>query len=302
MGLFLGRREASPLLDISQISEQLSKLTYIKKDKKVFFENQACRLKNCDQTKDLFLGEDGFIEIGKKCNYRICPDCSKTMAWRSYNQFIEFLKTRKIARSIFSSGLRHLILTIKNEKDIAVGINKLYAYFKKFRRSKYANEKINDEIRLKGGLGVIQVTKGEDGLFHVHFHFIIDSSYLDMKSHKKKGGDSRLVQEWKKCTGGDGILQVKRVRGYEGALNYVLRYVVGEFEEMSSRDVALFFQATFKRRLLFTFGSFYKIKRPKKIKKFQYVLPNSEEYEKFYASVKTKVDPQRVMGFSDDMS
>jgi hypothetical protein len=115
-----------------------------------------------------------------------------------------------------------------------------------------------------------------------------------MKSHKRKGGDSRLVQEWKKCTDGDGILQVKRVRGYEGALNYVLRYILGDLGDMSPKEVALFFQGTFKRRLLFTFGSFYKIKRPKKIKKFQYILPNSEDYEMYHSSKTLKQDEKTL--------
>jgi plasmid rolling circle replication initiator protein Rep len=294
MGFHRRRREASPLLDISQISEQLSKLEYVKKERTYSFKKQAERLKSCNKTKDLFLGEEGFVEIGKKCNYRICPYCSKNRAWRAYTQFIDFLKTKRIARSIYDNGLRHLILTIKNQKDMAEGIDKLYNYFRKFRRSKYANEKIKGEKRLRGGLGIIQITRGKDGLYHVHLHFIIDSAFLDMKSHKKKGGDPKLVREWKRCTGGDGILQVKRVRGYEGALNYVLRYIAGEFEGLSSEDVALFYKATFGRRLLFTFGSFYKIKRPKKTKKFQYILPYSEEYAAYYNS-KTRKHSKNIL-------
>ena len=66
------------------------------------------------------------------------------------------------------------------------------------------------------------IKKGKDGLWNMHFHFIIESSYLDMKSHKKTGEDSRFVKEWKQCTNGSGVLQIKRVRNYEGALDYIL--------------------------------------------------------------------------------
>jgi hypothetical protein len=279
---FSRRREASPLLDISQISEHLSKLTYIKKGKTYSFEKQAERLKNCNKIPNLFLGENGFVEINKKCNYRICPESSKIIAWKSYSKFIDFLRTKKIARSIFSSGLRHLILTIKNQENIEEGIDKLYLYFRRFRRSKYANEKIKDQKRLMGGLGVMHIKKGKDGLYNIHFHFIIESAFLDMKSHKKKGKDSKLVQEWKKCTGGDGILQVKRVRDYGKSLNYVLKYITREFEELNSEEIALFFKATFGRRLLFTFGNFYGIKIPKEKSKFKYIMPNTEEYNLYY--------------------
>jgi hypothetical protein len=64
----------------------------------------------------------------------------------------------------------------------------------------------------------------------------------------------------------------------------VLTYITKELDDLSPKDMALFFRATFGRRLLFTFGEFYGIKKPKLPKKYQYVKPGSEEHNQFYSS------------------
>ena len=54
-----------------------------------YFVKQAEKLANCCKYKNLFLGEEGFIEIGKGCGYRICNYCSKIRANFYYKQFID---------------------------------------------------------------------------------------------------------------------------------------------------------------------------------------------------------------------
>jgi len=263
------RREASLLLDSIRISKQLEK------DKE--FVKQAEKLANCCKYKNLFLGEEGFIEIGKGCGYRICNYCSKIRANFYYKQFIDYLKTKNIPRFFNGKGLRFMTLTIKNEKDMIYGINKFYDSLTKLKRRSYFKEKVN------GGIGTLEIKKGNDNLWNIHGHFIIDSLYLDMKSHlKKKGSDSKLVQEWKHCTEDSGILDVRKIRGHEGALGYVLKYLTKGIYDLSVEEKVEFFKLTYKRRLIFTFGDFYKIKRPKKKSKLQYIFPWSEEYEAYY--------------------
>lgn len=292
--------EADLLLDVSQISEHLEKLTYLRKGKKLSFKKQAERLKNCRKKKNLFLCEDGFKEIGQGCNYRICLYCGKVRSWRYISQYYDLIKPKRIARSIYDNGLRHVILTLKNQKDIEKGVTKLYESFRKLRRRKYCNEKIKGKKRLRGGLGVIHIKIGKDGLWNIHFHFLIDSSYLDMKSHKKKGGHSKFVTEWKECTGGSGVLQIKRVRSQKAALEYVLIYITRELDNLGPKDMALFFKATFGRRLLFTFGDFYGIKKPKKKSKFQYISPHSPEGELYYDSMKKKT-PKNILDYEKEV-
>jgi len=118
---------------------------------------------------------------------------------------------------------------------------------------------------------------------------IVDSSFLDMKSHKKTKKNSQFVQEWEHCTGGDGIVDIRRVKSHEGALKYILNYVAGCAFELSDEDKAIFFKATFNRRLFFSFGKkeegiygikFFKERRmcPDCNCYYQYVFPLSEEY------------------------
>jgi hypothetical protein len=267
------KSEGLPLLDNIQISLQLEK------DK--LFEKQAHRLRTCGEFYNIFMCNCGFIKIPKKCNYRICPVCGKIRSINFYKKFINITRKKRIARSIFDKGLRFLTLTIKNQNNLEEGITKLYSSFTKLKRRDYCKTK------LMGGLGVIEIKRGEDGLWNHHIHFIINSSFLDMKSHKRKGGDSKLVQEWKKCTGDSGVLDIRRITSHEGALNYVLKYLTKGIQDLTNEEKASFFKLTFKRRLLFTFGKgeFYGIKFFKEKHAcpdcggfYKYVLPNSEEY------------------------
>jgi len=274
MSPFPQKSEGLLLLDIIQISQQLEK------DEK--FVRQAIRLQKCGTEFNTFMCGCNFIKISKKCNYRICPVCGKIRSIKFYKKFIGVIKKKRIARSIFDRGLRLLTLTIKNQEDLEGGINKLYESFNKLKRREYCKHK------LVGGLGVIEIKRGEDGLWNHHIHFIIDSSYLDMKSQKKTGKDSKLVQEWKKCTGDSGILDIKRITSHAGALNYVLKYLTKGIIDLTNEEKALFFKLTFQRRLLFTFGKgeFYNIKQDKERRvcpncgcPYQYVVPHSEEDE-----------------------
>ncbi len=267
------RAEGSPLLDNIQTSMHLEKDTK--------FEKQAYRLKRCGTDFNVFMCNCGFKKVRKRCNYRICHYCGKIRSFKAFEQFIGPLKKRKIARSIYDSGLRFVTFTIKNQEELVGAMDKLYESLKKFRRRKYFK-------KLSAGLGSIDVTRDENGLWHVHTHMIIDSSFLDMKSHKKTGQDSELVREWKECTGGDGIVYVERVRTHESALGYTLKYLTKGLTNLTSEERAIFFKKTLGRRFIFTFKEFYGIKVIKK--KYlcpecgssrQYIFPNSEEYNLF---------------------
>ena len=265
------------LLDSLYLSEQLGK------DEK--FEVQAYKLKSCGQFSTILMCGCGFIKVPKRCNYIICSRCGKIRSDKFYKRFIRLVKTKRIARSIYDVGLRFLTLTIRNVRDVIEGVDKLYTSFKKLRRRDYWKN------RVLGGIGSIDMKKAEDGLWNIHIHALIFSRYLDMKSHKKKGGDSKLVQEWRKSTGGDSILDIKRVRSHEGALYYILKYLAKGISDLSYEEKAEFFKLTFRRRLLFAFGRkkdkiFYGIKiikTPALCKNchdpFEYIRLHSEEYE-----------------------
>ena len=268
--------EADLLLVNSRISEQLEK------DEE--YTTQANKLRNCSQFWNTFMCDCGFHRFAKRCYYKICPKCGKIRAMDLFNKYIGVLKTKRIARSIYDKGLRFLTLTIKNQKSQSEAREKLYSAFKKLRNREYWGE------RVKGGVAGFHVKRGKDGLWNAHLHIILDSSYLDMKSTKRTKKDSLLVQEWKHCTGGDGIIDIIRVRTHEGALNYILNYVSSCAFELSDEDKILFFKETFKKRLFFSFGKksegIYGLKFLKKRRAcpdcgclYQYIIPLTEEWE-----------------------
>lgn len=271
--------EQSPkdsLLVNLQISKQLMK------DSR--FISQAFRLANCGQSYNAFFCGCKVIKIIKRCNYRICPICGKIRANKFFHQFIRFLKGKRIARSIYDNGLRFVTFTKKNLDSLEEAIDEIFSSLTNLRRRMYWKD------RVKGALGILEIKKGQDGKWNVHAHFILDSSYLDMKSHKKTGEDSKLVQEWKIATGGSGVLDVRRVRDHGGALGYILKYLTKGISDLSSEEIAIFFGIVRGRRLLFTLGNFYKIPKIKKEKfrcpdcgcVYQYLSLNSAEYNLLY--------------------
>ena len=290
--------KADPLLDSLLLSEQLGK------DEK--FTKQAQKIKSCGKGYSTFMCGCKFIRIPKRCNYIICSECGKIRSERFYKKFIKLVKTKRIARSIYDIGLRFLTLTISNIKNVIEGVDKLYYAFKKLRRRDYW------KARVLGGIGAIDMKKDGKGLWNIHIHALIFSRYLDMKSHKKKGGNSKLVQEWKQCTGGDAILDIKRVNSHEGSLYYILKYLAKGITDLSYEQKAQFFKLTFRRRLLFTFGKkkdkiFYGVKIIKEKTlcencncPYQYVSPFSKEYDLAEAYFKKdKPPPQNLVEWFD---
>ncbi len=288
--------EGDLLLVNSRISEQLSK------DEK--YIKQASKLKNCSQNWNTFLCGCSFKRFKKRCYYKVCAKCGKIRVMDLFNKFIGVLKSKRIARSIYDRGLRFITLTIKNQKSLREAKKKIYRDYKRLRNRVYWKEKV------KGGVAGFHAKRGKDGLWNAHFHLIVDSGYLDMKSHKKTKEDSKLVQEWKHCTGGDGILDIRRVRSHEGALKYILNYVAGCAFELSDEDKAEFFKTTFHERLFFAFGKkeegIYGIKSAKKRRvcpdcgcAYQYVFPLSEEYDFAQAYFNSKPPPKDINYWAD---
>ena len=214
------------------------------------FEYQANNIETCGTVEIYYRCGCGIIEIFRTCKYRICPHCSPRRSNTIHRTYFNPLKKHKIARSVFDSGLRLVTLTQRSKDSLLDGIISLHKYLKKLKERKYFKNFIF------GGIGVIEVTKSNNK-WHVHMHLIVDSRYLDMKH--KPGEDSKFVKEWKKVTGGDCIVYVNRVYSHKGALNYVLKYITKTNSNLTLEDTSIYFKETFRKRLVFTFGSLYNI-------------------------------------------
>ena len=234
-------------LDIKQISCEIEKFGYKK---------QAERLENCCKNKVYFKCNCRIYVLPARCMNKVCPKCSKIRSYKIFKEYFEVLKEYKIGHSIYDNNcLRFLTLTIKNRKSLEEAINFLYKSFRKFKQRVYFKNHIF------GGIGVMDYTKDENGLWHVHLHLIINSNYL---AREYKGHDPKLVQEWKTCTNETGILYINLVKNHKGGLNYVLKYISKVAKNISSKDLAVFYKSTKNRRFLFTFGTMYKVTKKTK--------------------------------------
>jgi hypothetical protein len=296
-----------------KIAEELRNLDYkSEKEKKRWFR-KADVLERCGKGKNLFIDNSNgcFVEFHKRCKSRVCLICMLIRSLQCFDQFFPILLQKKIPRKYNHRGLRFLTLTLENQKDLTEGINQIYSAFTKFKRRKYFKEmKDKKSKRISGGVGVFHIKKGKENkeLYNLHIHLIIDSGFLDMKSHKKTGGDSELVKEWKACTGGSGVLDIRMIGNkssfclteQEGALRYLLGYMGLGLKELTPKEKAIVLKETSGRRLLFTFGEFYnlhsEIKKPKN-NRFQYVPPHSMEYELYLDSKYPKKRPVSLEDF-----
>ncbi|MEK6910529.1 MAG: protein rep [Nanoarchaeota archaeon] len=275
--------EERPLLDNIQISMHLS-------DE---LKTQSIRLRNCGKGFHIFICNCNILKVKKRCNYRVCEFCGKIRSYKFYDKYIEIIKVKPIPHYFNGRGLKFLTLTIVNQSDMIKAIDELFESITRFKRDKYVKEHIY------GGLGCIEVKVGNDGLWNVHAHFIIDSRYLDMRSHNKTGQDTKLVEVWKRCSKGSYIVDIRPVKGREGALRYVLKYLTKGIIDLTDKQKAEFFEKTFGRRLLFTFGDFYdipKITKEKRVCKdcggrYMYIYEGSEEYDMIFGVGRYKREP-----------
>jgi len=228
-----------PLLDNKEISLQFEAQEMY---------TQAQNLMMCRQKTFIIGCGCGFWTVSYTCKIRICPSCSKSRANKYYNTYYPYIGSLKCARSIYDKGLRLLTLTIKNQKDLVKSINDIYESFIRLRRRSYFKN------RVKGGLGAIEITKDKQNMYHTHVHLIVDSSYLAMKH--QIGKDSKLVKEWKIASKGSSIVDIRKISYAAGGLKYVLKYI-SKGSNIPIKEYPIFYKLTKKRRLLFTFGTFY---------------------------------------------
>src|SRR3989344_7736643 len=85
-------------------------------------DKQANRLENCGVNFLYFMCGCGFIRTKSNCYYRVCEKCAKTRSNKFFTKFFNYIKSKRIARSIYDNGLRFLTLTIKNKANLEEAI------------------------------------------------------------------------------------------------------------------------------------------------------------------------------------
>jgi len=181
-----------------------------------------------------------------QCNYaHLCKRCAKRKARKiskSIKVNIRYLPTQ--IKGWRQKRLRFLTLTIVSTSDPLEARSFLVGALNRFLNRKLQKEKID------GCISSIHTEKSKvhEGLYHVHYHLMVYSSWLDVRDHT-------LSNEWKAATKGAGsIVHIEVLRNQNQAIdflsNYLLKHNPGSFMER----LKLFY----RKRYFFRHGCFNK--------------------------------------------
>lgn len=271
------------LFSSSAITSHLRELGYPESSLSSMFKcgQHSCQIvKTCDCGVSL-------IDCKHSCNLRTCSNCSLKRKRRIRKQYLPFLQDFHPNKTDF-----YYFLTIspKNYDSFDEGLEHISKSFSKFVRLKYVKD------RVKAGLYVIE-TKNTGKGWHVHLHAIVYGRWLDNRLRGKclecnqnlikkdpltmkfycanskcnsqsvvVKDDSKVVSLFKKSSGRDCNIHIQRQSSVAHSLNYMLKYISSskeDFTDVKSYSQYLFY--SYKRRLISSFGLFYKHKPSKKL-------------------------------------
>lgn len=181
--------------------------------------------------------ETGMVRLCfDSCKLRWCPLCSSArirwLTWKSS----DWLATRD--RPKFATfTLRH------SDADLAWQIHSLYRFFLRLRR-------LPDFKRhVRGGIWFFQIKKSDnDGLWHNHFHCVIDATYFPQ---------DELSKMWEKVTHGSRIVDIRIIREPGKTANEVARYAAcpADLSKNDLDDNVTLYYALHGKRICGTWGT-----------------------------------------------
>jgi hypothetical protein len=234
------------------ISAKLAEITAkIAPSEKV--EKHILNFKNCGKKEFMLMCE--LCGTTKKCRNRCslkwCPRCTSAVA----NQRRELML--KLTAGCFR--VLHVVLTQRNfYTNLAEEISKARGRIAKLYRRKVFG-------KVRGGCIAIEITNEKKG-WHLHFHMLLDASWVDAKE---------LSKVWGKLVGQDyAIVKVLDVTE-KSYVQEVCKYVVSaqELAKWTPEKILTFIEALASRQMFSTFGSF------RGMKKFAKLMLESEKLE-----------------------
>jgi frataxin-like iron-binding protein CyaY len=186
-------------------------------------------------------------------------------------------------------SLYFLTISPKNYLNLEEGLEEIRKNLNKWLRHNYIKE------RIKGGFFVIEAKEKEDETWNIHLHMVVYGRRLDNRirgrclkcnqnllfynketkqyycSNKNCNStevivkeNSKLNQLWIKSTGNEAHFHITSLKSASSTLNYMLKYISTNKEDFQSvKGEARYIMAIKGKRLVSSFGSFYKIKLPK---------------------------------------
>ena len=233
----------------------------------------------------------GFKFSEFRCGYvHLCPTCAKIKSRklaRSLRENVQFLNQQ--INGFRQKKLRFLTLTIKTSEDPEKQRKLLIKYLNRFLKRKYAKDRID------GCVASIHIEKSKNivGEYHVHFHTILYSKWLDVRNHT-------VSTEWSKATYENGkYVYIEQIKGLNEAVNYISQYLTKSSSFSFDDKIKLFFN----KRFFFTYGIFNKgnpkycmVLLEKKLclacgENLQFIGSHTEEYAILKRAYETKPPP-----------
>ncbi len=170
-----------------------------------------------------------------RCDLLVCPTCQPRLAAERYESIQWW--TEQVPQP------KHIVLTMRNADQITFRwIRWAKSALARLRRSKLARN-------WRGGLWTLEVTNEGRG-WHLHFHLLVDVSWVD---------PGELARKWGQLIGQDyAIVKVKDARPAQyrrDAAKYVCKGT--ELASWSGPDIVSFLNALHGNRTFGVFGSLY---------------------------------------------
>lgn len=212
----------------------------------ILTERQWSRLErlDCCRTAGYFMveTETGQVRVGSRsCHVRFCPLCGKSRENVIRRKCREWLKNCKEPKFL-TFTLKH------NDDNLFEQIQRLYDCFKRVRRHKLLKKAI------RGGVWFFQIKlSANDGLWHPHIHFIVDSAFIPQRE---------LSESWQQVTTDSYVVDIRQVKNISQVADYVARYATCpcKLEGLTLLQKKELFYSLEARRLNGTVGSAFKQK------------------------------------------
>lgn len=174
------------------------------------------------------------------CHDRFCDACQKGRAWKIREALKGWMPGRFTRFLTFT--LKHSTTPLKDQLD------RLQRSFSELRR------RVAWKQHVTGGACFFEVKVGNDRLWHVHLHCLVEGSWWDQRE---------ICSEWHKVTGDSFIVDIQAKGNDESKIRYCTKYVTKPGSDDVYADpvrLAEFVVAMKGKRLCATFGSWRSLK------------------------------------------
>ncbi len=180
------------------------------------------------------------------CKDRFCPKCAKYLSRRAKKAIKAIVKEQGLWERGSRHKLKFITLTCENfpERMVIWGLERLNIWFANLvRRSIWKKN-------MRGWLKRIEVTKGQDGNYHLHIHVLAEGSFIPQSELSDIWRDILSKDDWRGV-----VVDIREVKGVGKAIKEIAKYCFKP-NGLSIEDKA-FLSKSFTKRRLYSFGGLW---------------------------------------------